>query len=74
MSDKITNEIFREIIQKSLPNKVVTNFIAVAESTDGESSQLSLFVSDSMSPWLAAGMLNFAIDIVAQSSEDMDGD
>ena len=58
------NEIFREIVQKTLPEKLIINFVVVAEIADDTGSQLSLFVSDSMSPWLAHGMLEYAIDMV----------
>jgi hypothetical protein len=58
------NEIFREIVQKTLPEKLIINFVVVAEIADETGSQLSLFVSDSMSPWLAHGMLEYAIDMV----------
>ena len=63
-SNEEINEIFREIVQKTLPEKLVVNFVVVAEIADETGSQLSLFVSDSMSPWLAHGMLEYAIDMV----------
>ena len=58
------NEIFREIVQKNLPEKLVINFVVIAEIADDTGSELSLLVSDSMSPWLAHGMLEYAIDMV----------
>jgi hypothetical protein len=58
------NEIFRELVHKSMPEKLIVNFVIVAEVADEKGSQLSLFVSDSMSPWLAHGMLEYAIDMV----------
>lgn len=66
MNDKDDmNEIFRELVQKSLPEKLIINFVIVAEVADDEGSQLSLFVSDTMSPWLAHGMMEYAIDMIS---------
>jgi hypothetical protein len=66
------NEIFRELVQKSLPDKLIVNFVIVAEVADDVGSQLSLFVSDTMSPWLAHGMLEYAIDMINSGEEDED--
>jgi hypothetical protein len=66
------NEIFRELVQKSLPDKLIVNFVIVAEVADDVGSQLSLFVSDTMSPWLAHGMLEYAIDMINSGEEDDD--
>jgi hypothetical protein len=66
------NEIFRELVQKSLPEKLIVNFVIVAEVADDTGSQLSLFVSDTMSPWLAHGMLEYAIDMIASDKDDDD--
>lgn len=66
------NEIFRELVQKSLPDKLIVNFVIVAEVADEVGSQLSLFVSDTMSPWLAHGMLEYAIDMINSGEEDDD--
>lgn len=63
------NEIFRELVQKSLPQKLITNFVIVAEVADDDGSQLSLFVSDTMSPWLAHGMLEYAIDMIDNETD-----
>jgi hypothetical protein len=66
------NEIFRELVQKSLPDKLIVNFVIIAEVADDVGSQLSLFVSDTMSPWLAHGMLEYAIDMINSGEEDED--
>jgi hypothetical protein len=68
------NEIFRELVQKSLPEKLITNFVIVAEVADEDSSQLSIFVSDTMSPWLAHGMLEYAIDMIDNGTDGSDKD
>jgi hypothetical protein len=64
------NEIFRELVHKSMPEKLIVNFVIVAEVADEKGSQLNLFVSDTMSPWLAHGMLEYAIDMIASEDED----
>lgn len=66
------NKIFLELVQKSLPDKLIVNFVIVAEVADDVGSQLSLFVSDTMSPWLAHGMLEYAIDMINSGEEDED--
>jgi hypothetical protein len=66
------NKIFLELVQKSLPDKLIVNFVIVAEVADDVGSQLSLFVSDTMSPWLAHGMLEYAIDMINSGEEDDD--
>lgn len=63
------NEIFRELVQKSLPQKLIVNFVIVAEVADDDGSQLSIFVSDTMSPWLAHGMLEYAIDMIDSGTD-----
>lgn len=64
------NEIFRELVQKSLPQKLIVNFVIVAEVADDDGSQLSIFVSDTMSPWLAHGMLEYAIDMIDSGTDE----
>ena len=64
------NEIFRELVQKSLPQKLIINFVIVAEVADDDGSQLSIFVSDTMSPWLAHGMLEYAIGMIDTGSDN----
>jgi len=64
------NEIFRELVHKSMPEKLIVNFVIVAEVADEKGSQLNLFVSDTMSPWLAHGMLEYAIDMIASEDEE----
>jgi hypothetical protein len=68
------NEIFRELVQKSLPEQLITNFVIVAEVTDEDSSQLNIFVSDTMSPWLAHGMLEYAINMIDNDTDGTDKD
>lgn len=67
-NEKPVNDLVMEELQKlmrlSLPTKLVTNFIIVAEVADEESQDLSLIVSDGATPWLAFGMLNSAMSML----------
>lgn len=54
-----------ELVSKALPNKFIANFIVIAEVfNDKGTSELSLVTSESMSPWLALGMIQSAHDMV----------
>jgi hypothetical protein len=67
-SDFSSNELkiqFENMIRDILPSRLVSNFIIVAEVANNESSELSVSVSDGMSPWLADGMLKYASDMIA---------
>jgi hypothetical protein len=66
--DKAEESALEEIanlLRSSMPDKVVTNFIVVAEVMDEDSQGLSLALSDTMTPWLAYGMLNSAMGMVS---------
>ena len=65
---------FESIIKHALPNRMITNFILVAEIVDNQNEELSLFMSDRMTPWLAMGMLKSAGEMVkeGQGRPDMD--
>ena len=56
---------FENMFRDILPSRLVSNFIIVAEVANNESSELSVSVSDGMSPWLADGMLKYASDMIA---------
>lgn len=62
--EQALREQFNNIIKDILPEKLVTNFIIIAEVANSESSELSVSVSTGMSPWLASGMLDFASEII----------
>lgn len=72
------NNTFLDIVKKAMPEKLIANFIVVAEMVDGTNTELSIFVSESMTPWLAGGMLQAAMDLVADGQhsivEDDDDD
>jgi hypothetical protein len=54
-----------ELLRSAMPNKIVSNFILIAEIVEEEGQSLSLAISDSMTPWLAYGMLNGAMGMVS---------
>ena len=64
----VSNELrmqFEHLIKDILPSKIVSNFIIVAEVANSKTSELSVSVSDGMTPWLADGMLKYASEIIA---------
>lgn len=69
---------FTEMVKGSLPDRVVTNFIIIAEVVGGSENDLSIATSDGMTPWLATGMLQAGMDMLAMgypiSHDDDDGD
>lgn len=68
------DRVFQQIIQDALPGRMVSNFVLIAEVVDGDSEQLSLFLSDRMTPWLARGMMKSAEDMISDAEFSMDGD
>jgi hypothetical protein len=62
--DSVLEEI-ANLLRSSMPDKVVTNFIVVAEILEEDSQGLSLAISDTMTPWLAYGMLNSAMGMIS---------
>lgn len=66
-----TNNTFLDIVKKAMPDKLIANFVVVAEMVDGTNTELSIFVSESMTPWLASGMLQAAMDLVADGQQSI---
>lgn len=62
--DQSLQNLFNSIMKNILPSRLVTNFIIVAETTDDETSELSVSVSEGLSPWAADGMLKYAQQMV----------
>ena len=46
-----------ELLRGALPQSLVTNFVLIAEIVSDSDQELVLTISDSMTPWLANGML-----------------
>ena len=47
-----------------MPEKVITNFVFVAEIVGNKDNELTIVTSNGMTPWLANGMLNAAEDMI----------
>ena len=71
MEPEETNNTFLDIVKKAMPEKLIANFVVVAEMVDGTNTELSIFVSESMTPWLASGMLQAAMDLVADGQQSI---
>jgi hypothetical protein len=53
-----------ELLRGALPQSLVTNFVLIAEIVSGSDQELVLTISDSMTPWLANGMLETAMEMM----------
>lgn len=52
------------LINDALPDRVITNFLTIFEYATETGLELAITSSDTMTPWLASGMLNFAEDMI----------
>lgn len=68
MNDK---EQFEEIIRQVMPNRLITNFILIAEIVNGDDEELSVNVSNNMTPWLAMGMLGYAENMIKTREDEL---
>lgn len=68
------DKVFQQIIKDALPGRMISNFVLIAEVVDGDSEQLSLFLSDRMTPWLARGMMKSAESMISDAEYSMEGD
>lgn len=62
--DASMDKDIEELLRGALPEGLVTNFVLIAEIVSGSQQEMVLSVSDSMTPWLATGMLNTAVEMV----------
>lgn len=63
--EPIMNDM-QNFMKNALPNKIVTNYIIIAEVADDETQNLHIAVSETMTPWLAYGMLHSASGMLAE--------
>lgn len=63
---------FSEMIRSAMPEQIISNFIAVCEVLTENGIELRVATSDSITPWLAMGMLQSTMDTL-QSAEDIYG-
>ena len=55
-----------ELLRGALPQSLVTNFVLIAEIVSDSDQELVLTISDSMTPWLANGMLETAMEMMRE--------
>lgn len=63
--DDFVKSTFNDMTRNLLPNGMITNFVVVAEITNGDTTDIAMSFSEGMTPWLADGMLRVAADMVA---------
>jgi len=70
------NEIDLEALMKeSFPDRMITNYIIIAESVSADTKDLHVSTSDQMTAWLATGMLNCASEVILnQGYAEHDGE
>ena len=62
--EPIMDKEIEELLRGSLPQSLVTNFVLIAEIVSDTDQELVLTISDSMTPWLANGMLETAMEMM----------
>lgn len=68
-------DTFIDMMRAAMPDKVITNFVFVAEIVGDKDNELSIVTSNTMTPWLAQGMLKAAEDmIISGVNSFIDGD
>jgi len=66
---------FESIMNDAFPDRMITNYIIVAESVSADTKDLHVSASDGMTTWLATGMLNCASEVILnQGYAEQDGD
>lgn len=61
---------FWKIVKESFPDAKITNFIVICEIENEESMAIRINTSDKMTPWLASGMIEYAVRILEGDSDD----
>jgi hypothetical protein len=61
---------FSELIRNAMPDRVISNFVAVCEVLTETGVELQVLTSQSITPWLATGMLQSAVNTL-QGAEDI---
>lgn len=63
-SQSSVDKEIEELLRGAMPQGLVTNFVLIAEVVSDSQQELVLSISDSMTPWLAQGMLDTAMDML----------
>lgn len=61
---QINEDLFQDLVESVLPDRLITNFLVIAEVMDDTNQELSIVMGDGMTPWLAVGMLKSAVDMI----------
>jgi hypothetical protein len=64
------DDSIKRLIREAIPNGIVTHYVAVLEVMGEDGQELRLSMSDSMTPWLALGMLQGAARMVDDAQDD----
>lgn len=67
-------QTFIDMMKAEMPDKVITNFVFIAEVVSNQNNELSIVTSTGMTPWLAHGMLRAAEDMVMTGSDSFFSD
>lgn len=65
---------FLDMMRSAMPDKIITNFVFVAEVVSNSNNELSIATSQGMTPWLAQGMLASAQEMILSGVETYDFD
>jgi hypothetical protein len=68
-SDDPFLKTFIDMMRVEMPDKVITNFVFVAEVVSSQNNELSIVTSNGMTPWLAQGMLKAAEEMILTGSD-----
>lgn len=60
---------FLGMMRDAMPDRVIANFVFIAEVVSGQENELSVVTSNGMTPWLAQGMMQAAGDMIAAGIE-----
>ena len=63
-SNEEFSEDFIDMMKSSMPDRIISNFIIIAEVVGECSSELSIVTSSAITPWLAQGMLQAAEELI----------
>lgn len=74
MSDESPDIDFSTFVSEAFPDKIVTNWVVIAETVSSDSRTMQIATSENMTTWLASGMLSCAQDIVVNSQYEIDDD
>jgi len=64
-----------ELLSDTFPDRIITNYIIIAESVSANTKDLHVSTSEQMTTWLATGMINCASEVILnQGYAEQDGD